>query len=103
MYPWLASSRDGKRHAGDVVGLLRSKIEYRVCDIGRYADAAQRRGADGAVLQMLDGAEAGTCPLGLDRPGRHGVDGHAILGELERNVAREAVDGGLCRGVGRVA
>src|ERR1700730_19315861 len=92
MYPWLAASRDGKRRSGDVVGVVGSKIEHGVGDVGGHADAAERRGADRSVFQVLDLAEAGPSLLGFDRARRHGVHGHAILGGLESDAARTTLE-----------
>src|SRR5262249_27712050 len=51
-------------------------------------------------IQLLEPrAEA----LGVDGAGRYRVDGDPILGELERDIAHEAVHAGLGRGVRRAA
>src|SRR5215470_11856246 len=100
--PSLPPARHRQGVTGDVAGLVRSQEEDGVSDLQRLAEPLQRRHVVGAVLdRLVQLPEPGAEALGVDGAGRHRVDGDLVLGQLERDVAHEAVHAGLGRGVRR--
>src|SRR5258708_8415890 len=76
-----------QRRAGDVARLVRCKIENGIGDLARLSDAAHRRQLVGAEVAIAHLLEDRYRALGGDRPGCHGIDADAVLGQLECRVA----------------
>src|SRR5215467_998578 len=102
--PSLPPARHRQGVTGNVTGLVGCQEEDGVSDLQRLAEPLQRRHVVGAVLdRLVQLPEPGAEALGVDGARRHRVDGDLVLGELEGDVAHEAVHAGLGRGVRRAA
>ena len=89
------------RGAGDVARLLAAQVGDQVGDVGRPALAAHRYPGEDLLLLLADQLAGGD--VGVDQPGRDGVDRHAVRAQLAGQGAGEPELPGLGRGVGDAA
>jgi len=88
------------RGAGDKAGVIRHQKEHGAGDVLGIAESADRDAADDFIQHWLrDRAHH----LGVDITGRYGVYRDALRRSLLRQRLGEAVDAGLCGGVGSLA
>src|SRR5688572_15606232 len=96
----LEASIDGKDLPRDVARVARCQEEDRARDVLRLAEPPEedpRQNFRPGALADLPGH------VRLDDARRHGVHGDAPRRELDREGAREGVQGALARGIGRLA
>ncbi|CFN92637.1 Uncharacterised protein [Bordetella pertussis] len=80
---------------GNEAGVVRQQKRHRGGDLGRRTEPLHGNRSLGALFGVAAGRMAAPEQLGLDRAGRHRVDGDAILGQFQRPGAGAPDQGAL--------